>query len=110
MCDERNLHSSLMVKMKTQPRLMRIIGINDFTTLVVNILLQENIGDAVVIIMGPVGGVLIGAGHTIVLASAVNIGIAVGLVKRNTGVLEGGELLANSLHIVHNADMNHTSQ
>ena len=75
---------------------MGMIGINDFTTLVVEGLLQEDIGDVVVIMLVAVGGGLIGAGDTIVFASAAIIGTVVRVVKVNTGVLETGELLANS--------------
>ena len=57
-------------------------------------LLQEDIGDAVVIMLVDVSTVVICAGDMIVLASVVNNGTVVGLVKVKTGVLEAGELLA----------------
>ena len=63
----------------------------EISTLVVKSLLQEDIGDAVVVMVVAVGGVLIGAGESIVSVSAVNIGTVVGLVKKNPGVLEAGD-------------------
>ena len=73
---------------------MGVIGINEPTTLVVKGLLQEDIGDAVVIMLVDVGSEVSYAGDTIVLASVVNVGTVVGLVEKNTGVLETGGLLA----------------
>ena len=73
---------------------MGMIAINDFSTLVANILLRGDIGDVVVIMLVDVSTVVIGAGDTIVFASVVNNGTAVGLVKVKTGVLEAGESLA----------------
>ena len=73
---------------------MGVIGISEPTTLVVEGLLLEDIGDAVVIMVVDVGSVVCCAGDTIVLASVVNVGTVVSLVEENPGVLEAGEFLA----------------
>ena len=73
---------------------MGMIGINEITILVINGLLQEDIGDAVVIMPVHVGSVVSCAGDTIVLASVVNIGTVVGLVEVNPGVLKTENIFA----------------